>query len=607
MTATAIEVAGEPGRAWLARTRLRWVLLAAGLVVGTLAGLAPYLSSRDVPVSDYAEKSGVAIAAHVAVGLSFLLVGALAWSLRPENRVGVLMAAAGFAYFTTDLGWITTPATFVVADEWRGLYYGFLFWLVLAFPSGRLASKADRIYVVSFFVYAVLIRPFPSAAFYDPALEGPFDAPTNPLLVRGDADLNSSVDRWLSFVDLALIVTLFVLVVRHWRRAGRYARRALTPVFVLAGVGVAVALVGVLIRLKSQVSLLNWGVQLTLVLLPAGFLLGLLRSRLARASVADLVVDLQSAHDPQRIRDALARALGDPALVVGYWIPPSRTFVDAEDAVVEVPPETAGRAATIVRGDEEPVAVLLHDVALADEPELVDAVAATARLALENQRLQAELRAQLDEVRASRARIVAAGDAERRRLERDLHDGAQQRLLTLGLALQLARAELPEGTASADELLADAEQELQEALHELRELARGIHPAILTDGGLTPALRTLAERTPIPVSVVGPDGRLPPAVETAAYFIVSETLTNVVKHASASRASVVVSAAGDHAVVQVEDDGVGGADVTRGSGLRGLQDRVHALGGRLLVTSEPGMGTCVRAELPCASSSRTTQ
>jgi signal transduction histidine kinase len=246
------------------------------------------------------------------------------------------------------------------------------------------------------------------------------------------------------------------------------------------------------------------------------------------------------------------------------------------------------------------VAALVHDAALAEEPELVEAVAATARLALENQRLHAELRAQLDEVRASRARIVAAGDEERRRLERDLHDGAQQRLLALGLALQLARAELPERTASADELLADAEHELHEALHELRELARGIHPAILTDGGLTPALRTLAERTSIPVSVAGPQGRLPPAVETAAYFIVSEALANVVRHAHASQASVAVRANAGRVLVAVEDDGVGGADVAGGSGLRGLRDRAQALGGSLAVTSTPGEGTRVAAELPCA-------
>jgi signal transduction histidine kinase len=600
VTATAVGLADAPGEPWLARTRLRRVLLGVGIAVGTLAAFAPYLSARDVPVSDYAEKSAVVVAAHVAVGMSFVVVGALAWSLRPENRVGVLMTAVGLAYFTTDLGWVGTPATFVVADEWRGVFYGFLFWLLLAFPSGRLESRADRIFAVSFFVYLVLIRPFPSTAFYDPGLEGPFDAPANPLLVRGDTDLNSTVDRWLSVIDLALIVMLFVLVARHWRRSGRYARRALAPVFAVAGVGVIALLVGVFIGLKSQVSLLNWGVQLTLLLLPAGFLVGLLRIRLARASVADLVIDLQTAHDPARIRVALARTLSDPALEVGYWLPSSRTFVDTEGGVMEVPPLAPERTATIVHGAEEPIAVLVHDAALADEPELVDAVAATARLALENQRLHAELRAQLDEVRASRARIVAASDAERRRLERNLHDGAQQRLLALGLALQLVRAELPQGTASADELLVDAEQELQEALHELRELARGIHPAILTDGGLTPALRTLAERTPIPVSVTAPERRLPPPVETATYFIVSEALANVVKHARASRASVTVDADANEVAVVVEDDGVGGADLAGGSGLRGLQDRVHALGGRLSVASEPGAGTRVRAELPCA-------
>jgi signal transduction histidine kinase len=252
-----------------------------------------------------------------------------------------------------------------------------------------------------------------------------------------------------------------------------------------------------------------------------------------------------------------------------------------------------------VRGDDEPVAVLVHDAALAEEPELVDAVAATARLALENQRLHAELRAQLEEVRASRARIVAAGDEERRRLERDLHDGAQQRLLALGLALQLARSELPERTASADELLAEAEQELHEALDELRELARGIHPAILTDGGLAPALRTLAERVPLPVDVEAVERRLPPAVETAAYFIVSEALANVVKHAHATHARVTLRAEDETATVTVEDDGVGGADAAHGSGLRGLQDRTQTLGGRLSVESAPGAGTRVQAVLPC--------
>jgi signal transduction histidine kinase len=246
------------------------------------------------------------------------------------------------------------------------------------------------------------------------------------------------------------------------------------------------------------------------------------------------------------------------------------------------------------------VAALVHDEALRGEPELVDAVAAAARLALDNQRLQTELRAQLQEVRASRARIVAAGDAERRRLERDLHDGAQQQLLTLGLALQLARAELGHDTAQADELLAEAERELQEALLELRELARGIHPATLTDGGLASALHTLAARAPVPVSMFVDEHRLSTATETAAYFVVSEALANVAKHAHASRVFVGVEVRNGQAVVTVEDDGAGGVDFNKGSGLRGLCDRVEALGGSLEARSEDGKGTRIEAVLPCA-------
>jgi signal transduction histidine kinase len=599
MSTTAVRLTPEVGRSWVASGRIRWIVLGAGVVVGSLAAVAPYVSLREVPISDYAPESPETVAAHVAIGMSFILVGLLAWSRRPANRVGVLMTAVGLAFFVTDLGWIDTPATFIFADEWRGIAYALLFHLLLAFPSGCLESKLDRIYVGAFYAYVLVLRPFPSTAFYDPHLEGPSDAPANPLLVRGDPDLNMLVDRWLGFIDLAFVVVLLVLVVRHWHRAGRHARRALSPVFPVVTVVLLPLLVGVIIGLKSQQSLLFWGVQLTLALLPLGFLVGLLWSRLARAAVADLVIDLQQAHDPAHVRAALARALDDATLQVGYRLATAGTYVDAAGEAVEVPPSEAGRAVTLVGSDGEPVAALVHESALTDEPRLVDAVAAAARLALENQRLQAELRAQLAEVRASRARIVAAGDSERRRLERDLHDGAQQRLLSLGLALQLARAELGERASSANELLEDAERELQEALHELRELARGIHPAILTDGGLVAALRTCAQRVPVPISTAVDDRRLSPAVETAAYFIVSEALANVAKHARASRASVVVRSDARRTVVIVEDDGIGGAYLDRGSGLRGLKDRAEALGGCLAVDSEAGKGTRVRAELPC--------
>ena len=258
-----------------------------------------------------------------------------------------------------------------------------------------------------------------------------------------------------------------------------------------------------------------------------------------------------------------------------------------------------GRAVTVLEHDGKRLAALVHDPALLDDPELVEAVGAAASLALENARLQAELRAQLAEVRASRARIVEAGDAERRRLERDLHDGAQQRLLGIRLALQLARGRLADGGAAVDELLAEADAEAVDALAELRALARGIHPAILTEEGLPAALAALARRAPVPVELTVAPERLPAPVEATAYFVTAEALANVAKHAHASRVTVDVTRANGRLAIEITDDGVGGADPD-GAGLRGLRDRVEALDGRLRVDSPPGGGTRVTAAIPCA-------
>jgi signal transduction histidine kinase len=230
---------------------------------------------------------------------------------------------------------------------------------------------------------------------------------------------------------------------------------------------------------------------------------------------------------PGGVRDALARTPGDPSLQLALWLPERGAYVDAAGRPRELPVPGSDRAVTVQGDSEEPVAALVHDPVLLERRALLQAAGAAARLALENERLQAKLRAQLDELRASRARIVAAGDAERRRLVRDLHDGAQQRILALGLALQLARARLDGTSPAAAELLAEADAELRAALTELRELARGIHPAVLTEHGLGPALATLAERTPVPVTITElPDQRLPAATEAATYFFVSEALAN---------------------------------------------------------------------------------
>ena len=243
--------------------------------------------------------------------------------------------------------------------------------------------------------------------------------------------------------------------------------------------------------------------------------------------------------------------------------------------------------------------MLVHDAAVADERELVSAVGGAAALALENERLDAELRANLNELRASRARIVETADAARRRIERDLHDGAQQQLVAVALTLGTARARIDRDPSGAAELLDAAKIDLDAAIRDLRELARGIHPAVLSDRGLGPALEALAGRIPLPVEIAGiPDERLPGPIEAAAYFVVAESITNVARYAEATHAEVEVSRENGRVCVRVSDDGVGGADPTAGSGLRGLADRVAALDGRLEVTSPPGAGTTIRAVIP---------
>jgi signal transduction histidine kinase len=265
-----------------------------------------------------------------------------------------------------------------------------------------------------------------------------------------------------------------------------------------------------------------------------------------------------------------------------------------------VPPVAADRSVATVESDGTELVALVYDASLDDDPELVEAVRAAAGMALENERLHAEAHSRLAEVQASRERIVAASDAERRRLERNLHDGAQQRLVALSLQLRLLEGRVGDDP-SARALVSTASSELAESLAELRELARGIHPAVLNHG-LAAALDSLAARSPVPTTVTyEANGPLPEPVELAAYFVASEALANVAKYAQATAASVRVSHTPTDAVIEIADDGVGGADESRGSGLRGLADRVEALDGRLTVVSPAGAGTTVVAELPCGS------
>jgi signal transduction histidine kinase len=297
------------------------------------------------------------------------------------------------------------------------------------------------------------------------------------------------------------------------------------------------------------------------------------------------------------VRELLAERLGDRSLNIAYWLPDREIFVDDRGRTVQLPASGSGRAWTAVEREGRRVAAIVHDAELDATPELVQAAASAAALALDNERLKADLRARLEELRVSRRRIVAAADDARRRIERDLHDGAQQQLVSLALDLRMLRARLGdhEEGAKLDEL----GDKLAGALAELRELARGIHPAVLSDHGLAPAIHTLVDRTPVEVKCdLAIEGRLPPTIEAAAYFVVSEGLTNVVKYSNAARANVRLRRRRGGLEVVVEDDGVGGARMGSGSGLRGLSDRLAALEGELMLDSPLGGGTRIVARIP---------
>jgi len=336
-------------------------------------------------------------------------------------------------------------------------------------------------------------------------------------------------------------------------------------------------------------------------LAPVLFLIGFLRARFARSAVADVFVALRADPAPAELRDALARALRDPSLTLVYWLPEFGTYANLDGREVNIQELGAGRAVTLIDQGGSHVAALLHEPALKEEPELLRAASAAAAISLENGRLQTELRARVEELKGSRARMVEASQKERQRLERNLHDGAQHRLVALSLQLGLLEEELA-GDRSATVQLERARGEIDRSLDELRQIAQGIHPAVVSGHGLAVAVEQLAARAPVPVRLnVEIEERLPEALEVAAYYIVAETLANVGKHAQAATATVEVTRGNGRINIEVCDDGVGGADTERGSGLRGLADRVEALGGRLRVWSPRGGGTRVRAEIPCGS------
>jgi signal transduction histidine kinase len=544
--------------------------------------------------SDHVPEPGVRAGLLVWIVLPYVLAGLVAWWRRPESRFGPLMVAAGFAMFLSGLQWSNQALPYTLGLAFDLAPVILFLHVFLAFPGGRLEWRAERVLVAA--GYAV--------AFGLQLLKMGLGAggPDNLLAVVVEPAAANTVEDVELLALSAISLAGIALLAARRHGSGRPLRRPtalLVDSFALALVMLAALLLAGAFGWPSfetirRIAFFAIGIA------PVAFLIGLLSARLARSTVVALLVELRADPAPADLPKVFGRALRDPSLTLAYWLPEFESWADLDGRPVVLPAEGSGRATTLIHGEGVRLAALVHNRSLNEEPELLDAVSAAAGIALENGRLHSELHARLQELRGSRARVIEAGQQERQRLERNLHDGAQQRLIALSLDLRLLEERLGADPESRDRL-DQARREIALSLEELRDIARGIHPAVVSGHGLAVALESLAAGAPVPVRLnVELDDRVSERVEVAAYYVVCESLANIGKHAHATSATVGVARADGELVVEIIDDGVGGADSERGTGLRGLADRVEALGGRLRVWTPPGGGTRVRADLPCA-------
>ncbi len=592
-------------KAFLAAERRRWLGLGAILVATALLSSVPIVIDGwwfDVTSPGTAAQMPVRVALAASCWIS-VAAGLIARSRRPENPIGMWMVLSGLAGPLAFLVGADSPVLTLASAVAFVAASGLGVAVAISFPTGRLDGRAP--WAVAGVVAICIVYRLQQIVLADPTASVPGWRTPNPYHMDIDPGVLEAYTVIYTAFGIGFLLVFGYWLARRWLGLRGPGRRSIAPVmagglvFVVASVvQAAVETAGLDQQAVDAVRFLH---TLSFSAIPLGFMAGVLRVRMARSLIADLVVELGETPEPAELRQALASALDDPSLEVALWSGEDGSFVDETGTPIpDVDEAAGGRAVMLLERGGEPLAAILHDPALLEDPGLVASVATAVRLTVENDRLQGQVRAQLAEVRASRRRIVEATDAERRRLERDIHDGAQQRLVSLSLALGRARGQLDHEAAPAlAAALAEATDEVRAALAELRELARGIHPAILTDAGLEAAVRSLVERSAVPATLESavPD-RFGPGVEATAYFVVSEALANAAKHAGASSARVSLVAAGGELAVEIRDDGRGGADPAHGSGLRGLRDRVEAAGGRLEIISPAGEGTTVRATLP---------
>ena len=560
-----------------------WALALAGCAAAALTFGVAF-------ASDHVSDALVDAALLDWIVLPYVLAGVVAWWRRPESRFGPLMVAAGFGMFLSSLQWANWALPYTIGLAFDLLPAVLFIHVFLAFPGGRLEGRPERVLVAAGYFAAVGLQ------LVKMLLGG--GAPDNLLGVVDELAAANTVEDVQLFALSAISLAAIPLLVARRVRSGRPLRRwteLLVDSFAIGLVMIAILLVAGSFGWTSFETIRRI-TFVTIGLSPVAFLIGLLSARLARSTVADLLVELHADPAPSELPALFGSALRDPSLTLAYWLPQYETWADLDGHTVTLP---ADRATTMIERDGVRLAALVHDQSLKDEPELLAAVSAAAGIALENGRLQAELRAHLEELRGSRERVLQASQQERQRLERNLHDGAQQRLIALSLDLSMLENRLG-ADSDARAQIDQARQEIAQSLEELRAVAHGLHPAVVSGHGLAVALESLAARAPVPVRMtVELEERVDEQLEVAAYYVVSESLANVGKHAQARSATIAVTRANGQLVVEVVDDGIGGADSEAGSGLRGLADRVEALDGRLRVWTPHGGGTRVRAEMPC--------
>lgn len=589
-----------PGRK--GRIARRTAVIIAVVALSLTMEIAGFLATPD------AERDEVSYTTlHAIVPLVFAACAGVAWRISPTRVPPRLMVA--FVVL-----WIPQSIYYVIGDwEWvwpfvRGIDLGWAVVagiLVLVYPKGFLSDWFDR-WIAGIALVASIVNLLTVLLFASPEAAGCATCAPNPYQIADAPLLFGVVDVGYRIVGVALALAIAGRLLVRWVRASVPARTVafLMPLALFAWATTLAAQAVTYATATTTDVVLATVSLIAMASIPVSFDAGVAHARNMRARVADLMRITREGADRGLWAESLARTLRDASVRVYWWDEERGRYADAAGTPIEASDaDVRGSTHSILPVASPlgvPIALIRHDRVLTDNMRLLDGVSSALRLSVDNGRLRSEIERTLEQVRQSRQRIVEAGVEARRRIERDLHDGAQQHLVSLGMRLRLAaNSARDSGDVTLAAELEDTITVLNQSLRELRELAHGIHPSLLSSGGLALAVPELAGRCPVPVVVdVQAEGRLPELIESTAYFVLAEALANVAKHSGATRAWVRAHVVVDTLELIVRDNGRGGASLEGGTGMLGIADRVDAVEGTIELDSPPGAGTTLTIRIP---------